>query len=149
MLESMSAVASVQTPPRRPTASPKAAALRAARMCYDHLAGRLAVAIADAFVEHGFLHLDDEAGELTEDGFRRFAEVGIDIPKQGRRAFCRPCLDWTERRHHIAGAVGAALARHALAERWIERQRDTRALAITDKGRTAFSQQLGVETPVP
>jgi DNA-binding transcriptional ArsR family regulator len=146
MLESISAVAAVQMPPRqRFSHSPRDAALRAARLCYDHLAGQLGVDIADALAAHGFVALDDEGGEVTIEGRQFFARLGIeldDVPR--RRAFCRPCLDWTERRYHIAGSVGAALARHAFDNGWLARLRDTRALAVTAAGRTALADGLGL-----
>ncbi len=145
MLEAITAVAAVQAPPRQRRSTPKDAALLAGRMCYDHLAGRLGVDIADALVARGRIVLDDDGGEVTDEGFRLFGRLGIQpaaIPR--RRAFCRPCLDWTERRYHVGGAVGAALARHALAEGWIERLRDTRAVRVTPRGRTGFLDPLGV-----
>jgi DNA-binding transcriptional ArsR family regulator len=144
MLEAISEVAA-GTPQRYRPASPKDEALRAARMCYDHLAGRLAVEIAESLVTQGAVILDPDGGELTERGFSLFERAGIDVAagSSQRRAFCRPCLDWTERRFHIAGAVGAAIARHSLVQGWIERMRDTRALKVTVKGRIELAK-LGV-----
>ena len=146
MLEAIAAVAGVQAPPRRPRSTPKDAALRAGRMCYDHLAGRLGVDIADALVAGGRIVLDDDGGEVKDEGFRLLGRIGIEPAAiQKRRAFCRPCLDWTERRYHVGGAIGAALARQALAEGWIERLRETRAVGVTARGRTDFLGRLGVE----
>ena len=81
-------------------------------MCYDHLAGRLGVALADALQARGFVEFGVDGGIVTNAGEMFFAELGIDIAaaRNGRRAFCRPCIDWSERRPHLAGAVGAALA---------------------------------------
>lgn len=144
MLESISAVAAIHAPPRHRPRSASDSALRELRMCYDHLAGRLSVEIADALIARGSIILDDEAGLVTDSGARLFAELGIDLAAGSkRRAFCRPCLDWTERRYHIAGAVGSALATHALAEGWIARSRYTRAVTLTAKGRGRFAELLG------
>jgi DNA-binding transcriptional ArsR family regulator len=143
MLESMTAVAAMQTPPRHRRSTPSDEALRAARMCYDHLAGRLAVDIADALIARDCLALDDDGGEITDAGFRLFEQLGISLAGfSKRRAFCRPCLDWTERRFHIGGAVGAALARHALDRNWVRRLADSRALTVTPTGQIELSRIL-------
>jgi DNA-binding transcriptional ArsR family regulator len=147
MVESIGVVATVQAPPRYRPASRVDAAMRAARMCYDHLAGRLAVDIADRMIERAYLALDPEGGELTPAGSRFLAGLGVALPKEAaaRRAFCRPCLDWSERRFHLAGYVGAALARHCLDQSWVARVRDSRAVLVTETGRSAFSEAFGVE----
>ena len=147
MVESMGVVAAVQAPPRYRPASRADDAIRAARMCYDHLAGRLAVDIADRLMQRGYLLLGSEGGELTPTGRRFLSELGVAIPDaaETRRAFCRPCLDWSERRFHVAGYVGAALARHALDQGWIARIRDSRAIAVTAKGREALRESFGLE----
>ncbi len=105
-----------------------AEALRNARTCYDHLAGRLGVALADALIKQGHVLLGEDGGEVTARGTGFFAQFGIDLSliDPRRRAFCRPCLDWSERRHHIAGAVGAALAARCFELGWVERMRDSR-----------------------
>jgi len=146
MVESMGVVAAVQAPPRYRPASRADDAIRAARMCYDHLAGRLAVDIAERLTKQGYLLLGPEGGELTPAGYRFLSDLGIAIPDaaETRRAFCRPCLDWSERRFHVAGYVGAALARHALDERWIIRVRDSRAVMVTEKGREALGEAFGL-----
>ena len=114
-------------------------------MCYDHLAGRLAVEIADALVSRGFVALGDEAGEVTSDGFGFFAELGVDLhDRRTRRAFCRPCLDFSERRYHIGGFVGAALASRCLDAEWVRRLKDTRAVVVTAKGRQELARIFGV-----
>jgi len=146
MVESMGIVAAVQIPPRYRPASRADAAVRAARMCYDHLAGRLAVELADRLIARGHLTLDPEGGELTPAGSRFLSGLGIAIPEaaETRRAFCRPCLDWSERRFHLAGYVGAALARHLLDQGWIRRVRDSRAVDVTENGRSAFNDVFGL-----
>jgi DNA-binding transcriptional ArsR family regulator len=110
--------------------------LRTARTCYDHLAGRLGVGLADALMRRDFVVLDHDGGEVTSAGFEFFAGLGIDLaaPAKSRRVFCRPCLDWTERRHHLAGHVGACLLRHCVERGWVKRKRDSRAVTITPVG---------------
>ena len=125
--------------------------LRSARTCYDHLAGRLGVALADSLAGRGHVVLDDDGGEVTAAGARFFDELGLDLADAAgrRRRFCRPCLDWSERRPHLGGAVGAALARRSFALGWIERVRDSRAVAITAVGRDGFRAAFGVEILSP
>lgn len=145
MLEGILVVAGSAVPVRR--ATPRIGAdMREARTCYDHLAGRLAVALADALVASGAIRLSDEAGEVTEDGRRRLDAFGIGAPALGRskRLFCRPCLDWSERRPHLAGVLGAALCTACASRGWIERVRDSRAVRVTEAGRRGFAQVFGV-----
>jgi DNA-binding transcriptional ArsR family regulator len=119
-------------------------ALRTARTCYDHLAGRLAVALADSLIAHGHLALTGDGGEVTASGHALLHAFGAE-PPAGRRLFCRPCLDWSERRPHIAGRLGAAIATRCFELGWIGRLRDTRALHITPAGRAGFAERFGVE----
>jgi len=145
MLESIMAVAAVSPPRCRP---PRIADdLRTARMCYDHLAGQLGVVLADTLQERGFVEFGDDGGIVTGAGEMFFAEIGMDIAaaRRGRRAFCRPCIDWSERRPHLAGAVGAALARHLFERHWIARVRDKRIVTITPKGRLGLVRTFGIE----
>jgi DNA-binding transcriptional ArsR family regulator len=146
MLESIGSVALDSRPRFRPL-SRQAAELRDARVCYDHLAGRLGVAIADAMTRRGYIVLEDEGGQLTDAGTRFLTELGVDLydpALQRRRHMCRACLDWTERRPHIGGALGAALAERWLALGWIARARDSRAVAITPAGERGFRDSLGM-----
>src|SRR5262245_53515791 len=110
MIDGIVAVALQKRPRYRPL-SRQARALSTARICFGHLAGRLSVDLTDSLVAHEYVVLDVEAAEITRAGVRFFTEFGIELPKlrSPRRHFCRLCLDWTERRPHIAGAVGAAL----------------------------------------
>lgn len=145
MLEAIMAVAATGPKRHRPKSAADAA-LREARTCYDHLAGRLGVALTDALLRDGHVVLGTDGGEVTERGVEfldRFG-AGIGAARRARRAFCRPCLDWTERRPHLGGAVGAAIADRALALDWIARQRDGRALTITAKGRAGFREMFGL-----
>jgi DNA-binding transcriptional ArsR family regulator len=145
MIEGIMAVA-VDGPPRHRPPGKFDAALRTARTCYDHFAGRLGVGLADALVGRGHVVLADDGGELTASGVDFLVELGIDLAaaQQRKRAFCRPCLDWTERRPHLAGAVGAALASRCFDMRWFERMRDSRALVITPAGRRGLVEVFGL-----
>jgi DNA-binding transcriptional ArsR family regulator len=155
MMESIMQVAAgigADGEPARPiVVGPREAALRAARTCYDHLAGRLGVALADAMVGRGYVELGLDAGLLTEPGTELLHRIGIDPgtlagPPGGRarRVMCRPCLDWSERRPHLAGAVGAALCVHSLSRGWVRRIDGTRAVAVTPKGQRAFREAFGM-----
>jgi DNA-binding transcriptional ArsR family regulator len=116
-------------------------ALQEARMCYDHVAGRLGVAVCDMLLRRHHVVLADGGGEVTPAGERFLAELGVDLPKArgAKRHYCRSCIDWTERRHHISGAVGAALAEAFLARRLVARISDSRALSVTPLGRKTLA----------
>jgi hypothetical protein len=121
-------------------------ALRNARTCYDHMAGRVAVGIADRLIERSHVVLDEDGGELTQTGHAFLESIGINLSSASkRRVFCRPCLDWSERRPHLAGAVGAALLNHAFERDWVQRARDGRALSITAAGKHGFTDMFGIE----
>ena len=123
-------------------------ALREARMCYDHLAGRLGVALCDAMLRHDYLVLADGGGELTDAGASFLTGLGIDLDRaRGAKRYCRTCIDWTERRPHISGAVGASLAEAFVEREWIARIPDSRALTITARGRKKLAE-LGVTDTV-
>jgi DNA-binding transcriptional ArsR family regulator len=151
MLESIMQVASDLEPPRkRFTVGPRDAALRLARTCYDHLAGRLGVALADALVAQGYAEFTGDAGIVTATGVRFLGRIGIDVaaiaPRRATgvgRVLCRPCLDWSERRPHLAGAIGAALCAHSFERGWIGRVAGTRAVTITPAGTRVFREQFG------
>jgi DNA-binding transcriptional ArsR family regulator len=145
MLESIVAVAGDNRPRFKPL-SRLALQLRAARVCYDHLAGQLGVRIADAMTARGYLVLEDDGGRITEAGTRFLWDLGIDtrIAGKGRRHLCRACLDWTERRPHIGGAIGAALTERWLALGWVARAKDSRAVTVTPTGEHGFRDSLGM-----
>jgi DNA-binding transcriptional ArsR family regulator len=146
MLESIIAVAAIEVPPRHQPRSASEERLRFARTCFDHLAGRLGVALADALVAKGCVILDDDGGEVSDAGRRFFGDLGLDLSSKARsrRIFCRPCLDWSERRYHVAGLVGAELCRRCLELGWLARERDSRALRITPAGDTGFRATFGL-----
>ena len=133
--------------PRRPASSLRQARvgseLQAARTCYDHLAGALGVALFEALRRERLLTDDLEP---TKRGALRFEELGIDVDELSgrRRALARRCLDWTERRHHLAGSLGAALANRCIELGWIERLPTSRAVRVTEKGRRGFARELAV-----
>jgi DNA-binding transcriptional ArsR family regulator len=140
MLESIMAVA-LQTPPRhQPAASRVDDAMRTARTCYDHFAGRLGVGLADTLCGRGHVVLAEDGGEVTPQGHAFFERFGVTLVRDRRRIFCRACVDWTERRPHLAGAVGAALAGRCFDLGWVKRMREGRALTITPVGRTGLHE---------
>jgi DNA-binding transcriptional ArsR family regulator len=149
MLEGIMAVAATAADPPRPVrVGPGDRALRQARTCYDHLAGRLAVAMADRMVERGHIELSPDGGAVTEAGARFLRDLGIELDPAARRRgrmFCRPCLDWSERRPHIAGAVGAALCSGCFARGWLRRVNNSRAVTLTPGGRLALERAFGVD----
>ena len=147
MLESIKAVAAIETPPRHQPRSEQDDALRFARTCYDHVAGKLGVAIADALVSKKFVVLSEEGGEVTKAGVRFLGRFGAELNAKaaGRRIFCRACLDWSERRYHLAGFVGAEIWRRCLELGWLARQRDSRALRLTPAGRRGLRETIGVK----
>jgi DNA-binding transcriptional ArsR family regulator len=144
MLEGLMTVA-VTGPPRFRPASRIDAEMRRARTCYDHLAGELGVALTDALRDRGLLVLDVDGGEMTAEGVEFLIGLGADLasPVRSRRPFCRPCLDWSERRPHLAGRVGAAVANLALQRDWIRRRPQGRSVEITDGGLAAFRTLFG------
>ncbi|TYS21963.1 winged helix-turn-helix transcriptional regulator [Bacillus subtilis] len=118
--------------------------LHFARTCYDHLAGYVGVQITNSLVEQGMLKKVDLNFEVTSEGSLFFSNFGINEEQQRnkRRAFARCCLDWSERQHHLAGALGNALLVRMLEEKWIVRMPKTRAIKITQSGKTAFEKYL-------
>ena len=126
---------------------PRDAALRHARTCYDHLAGALAVAMADRMAARGEIELSADGGLLTGSGAGFLRGLGVDVEaamargaRRGGRVFCRPCLDWSERRPHIARALGGAMCRAWFAQGWLRRCDGTRAVAVTRAGERAFGR---------
>ena len=146
MIDGIVAVALGKRPRYRPL-SRQARALSAARMCYDHLAGRLSVEIADSFVAREYMVPDDDVAEITPAGTRFLTAFGIELPprRSSRRHFCRLCLDWTERRLHVAGAVGVAITRRCFDLGWIERMKRSHAVIVTPSGRRGFLKTFGID----
>jgi DNA-binding transcriptional ArsR family regulator len=147
MLESISAVAAIDMPARYRPRSAHDAATRFARTCYDHLAGVVGVAIADTLAAKRFIAFSCDGGEVTEAGSRFLLAFGADLSEAaaGRRIFCRACLDWSERRFHIGGHVGAEIWRCCHARGWFKRQRESRAVSITSTGHSGLWETFGIE----
>jgi len=145
MLDGIMAVALENRPRYRPL-SRQARELSAARICYDHLAGRLSVDLTDSLITHEYIVVGDEVAEITRAGTRFLTEFGIDPSalSSKRRHFCRLCIDWTERRPHIAGAVGAALTKRFFDLGWTERMKYGGAVIVTASGRRGFLETFGI-----
>lgn len=121
--------------------------IRKARSCYDHLAGRIAVEMVKALEALKIICVSgDRDYTLGRDGRSWFANLGIDVDalRRSRRSFARQCLDWTERRPHLAGALGAALCTRTLALGWFARERQRRALRVTHKGAGELHRRFGI-----
>jgi DNA-binding transcriptional ArsR family regulator len=135
-----------------PPRDAKARRLRDARTCYDHLAGRLGVALADALEAAGLIESDGaERYRLTDTGREKMAALGVDLTglRLGPKGLARPCIDWTERRRHLAGPLAAALLGRFFELGWIARGSETRAIVVTPSGRQGFRDMLGVELELP
>jgi len=147
MLESIIVVAALEVPSRYQPRSMRDDALRFARSCYDHLAGQVGVAVADALAAREHIVLTEDGGVVTDAGARFLAAFGADLRTKSRskRVFCRPCLDWSERRYHIAGLVGAEILQRCLALGWLVRARDTRALRLTAAGEAGLRETFGCD----
>jgi DNA-binding transcriptional ArsR family regulator len=147
MLESIKAVAALEMPGRYQPRSSRDNAMRFARTCYDHLAGQLGVAIADALSARKFVLLSDDGGTVTPAGSRFLTAFGAELSSRsaGNRIFCRACLDWSERRYHIAGFVGAEIWRRAQELGWIRQRHGERAVEVTPTGRRGFREMMGLE----
>lgn len=117
--------------------------MRYARSCYDHLAGQLAIDLIDGFAARDWLQVDDahRPVRLTRHGLDHFTALGFldAVPKTGSRPFLRSCTDWTERREHIAGILGAALLNGMLHRNWVERSTADRSLTVTPVGHAALT----------
>ena len=137
--------------PRKPFVPNTPSRLRAARVCYDHLAGALGVRLHDRFKEIGWLTRDsngrDDSYDLTENGRKGFEALNVDVEetRKLRRRFAYACLDWSERRPHIGGGLGAALLQVAIKRRWVARDLDSRAIRVTSLGRREILARFGIE----
>ncbi|MEO1090129.1 MAG: winged helix-turn-helix domain-containing protein [Pseudomonadota bacterium] len=131
----------------RSRTGPKDPALRRARVCYDHLAGDMGIQLFDSLVQRRFLQMGPEALELSDTGRAFVAELGIDVAGLAARKapLCRECLDWSERRSHLAGSLGRALLSRFEASGWARRGPGTRAVRFTGAGATAFERAFPAE----
>lgn len=121
--------------------------LQEARTCYDHLAGKLGVHLTESMVDSGYLQKEQNEYVVTSEGVAFFTQFGLDLKnlKRKRRSFCHACLDWSERRHHLAGALGHGLLIHFLESEWITRVPTIRAIKVTEKGRKGFKQVFHID----
>ncbi|RWX77235.1 ArsR family transcriptional regulator [Neorhizobium lilium] len=119
---------------------PKDPALRKARVCYDHLAGDYGVRMLDSFVARGAITSDGENLSVTAQGHSELAGLGLDLspPASNRRPLCKSCLDWSERRSHLAGTLGKALLQHFMEKGWARRGDESRAVVFTPEGERQF-----------
>lgn len=118
-----------------------------ARTCYDHIAGKLGVTITDALLEKGIIAVSGKCYEVTSQGYQWFASVGLSVEeiKLQKRSFAHQCLDWSERRHHVGGAIGAALLQMMLQNDWLRKTRHSRQLQITPKGTMELRNRLSIK----
>lgn len=147
VLESLSVLAGARRPPFRPTTPDR---LRVARRCYDHIAGAVGVALHDRFAALGWIAARGGGGrrnyQITGTGGRHLEALGVNVEEMLglRRRLAFPCLDWSERRPHLGGALGAALLQLALRRRWVEQEAEVRALRITTLGRREMKTRFGM-----
>ncbi|BAB51221.1 ArsR/SmtB family transcription factor [Mesorhizobium japonicum] len=139
MIEAITGVAEA-VGPKRVRPGPRDGAMRIARVCYDHLAGEQAVAMLDRLVEKDILLRDDREIRLGPSASSHFAAMGIDVDAKPRRPVCRACLDWSVRRSHLAGTLGAAILDKILLEKWARREKDSRAVIFSPPGKQAFEK---------
>ena len=141
MIEAISGVAA-HAGPQRTRPGPRDATMREARVCYDHLAGEHAVAMFEGLLAQGVLQSDGDRIRIGKSGPARFAAIGIDtaVFEGQRRPVCRACLDWSVRRSHLAGALGAAILDKILAEKWARREPEGRAIIFSPNGKVAFAK---------
>jgi DNA-binding transcriptional ArsR family regulator len=127
-----------------PVFGPRDPLMRKARVCYDHIAGELGVLAHDSLVRRRLVRVGDDGPELSDSGAELLSTMGIDIDALSakRRPLCRACLDWSERRYHLGGSVGAALLEHCLTHRWARRARSSRSLLFTADGERAFRRHF-------
>ena len=131
---------------RAPVEPELVAGLKFARTCYDHLAGRLGVAVAEALVSRGLLNSESDSFRLTPAGESWLSKFGVDLAatRRAKRAYTRACLDWTERRPHLAGALGAALYSRLVELGWLERLDGERTVELTALGAAGLRAELGI-----
>jgi DNA-binding transcriptional ArsR family regulator len=145
LLESLLGVAQ-RTGALRLRSSPRDPALRKARVCYDHLAGDLAVLAFDALRKRRWIAHEESGLTLSRAGLEFFRGLGVDVEPapDSRRAMCRVCLDWSERRHHLAGQMGVRLLGYCCDSGWAKRRRGTRIVDFTPRGEREFRALFAV-----
>ena len=123
--------------------------LAAGRTCYNHLAGRLGVALCEALGAAGHVIVGEDGAHLTESGLTVLARWGLDVTPLRRHPYTRTCIDWSERRPHLGGPVGGAIYRQCLARGWVTHHLDSRAVRVTPEGRKGFARVFGLALPAP
>lgn len=148
VIESLANLASDKTKKQLDVKDP-ANGVKFCRTCYDHIAGYVGVQITEALEKSQFVTKTKQAYEVTDTGWEWFADLGIEKNNftNNRRPLTRLCLDWSERKHHLAGHLGAALLDSMLRNRWLKKLKFSRELLVTTKGREAFSNLLGITLP--
>ncbi|RWB67892.1 MAG: ArsR family transcriptional regulator [Mesorhizobium sp.] len=126
--------------PKRVRPGPRDAAMRVARVCYDHLAGEQAVAMLDRLFDRKLLLREHNEIRLSSAGASHFSALGIEIQAKARRPLCRACLDWSVRRSHLAGTLGAAILDKIITEKWARREKDSRAVVFSPGGKREFER---------
>lgn len=147
-LENLASIGVTEAMRRKPP-SQEAQRLQFARCCYDHLAGRIGVAITHGLQARGFmLASPDKRYDVTPAGIEWFCRMGLDVAKlkPNRRGLARQCLDWTEREHHLAGPLGVQFMSLLCSNGWLRRSESSRSVQVTSKGWTGLKEQLGVDT---
>lgn len=121
--------------------------VRYCRSCYDHLAGKVGVLLTDSLLKQQFIYKQDNSFEVSKAGEAWFNSFGIDVNqlKKQKRSFARACLDWSERKHHLAGSLGAALLSHIVTDGWVRPEKDSRTIIVTRKGEEAFLAHFKVD----
>ena len=144
IVEAMSVVAPLRPAKKRSTSISH---LRTARLCYDHLAGRLGVKITGKLIEKGALRRENDSFILSRSGERFFESLDIDLShaRDARRAFAPVCIDWSERLPHLAGALGAALSKQMISNEWVKRSKDDRSVAVTRSGHKELKAVFGLD----
>jgi DNA-binding transcriptional ArsR family regulator len=143
-IEGLMGIAQLRSRPRTRT-GPNDPGLRHARVCYNHLAGAMGVAMFDRLGKRRWLAMDENGVGLTPSGRRALGEFGIDVEGLSglRRPMCRICVDWSERRHHLSGSLGEALLKRFIELKWARRETGTRVMRFSATGERAFSAWLG------
>jgi hypothetical protein len=125
----------------------RARSLRWARMCYDHLAGVAGVSVTEALITRGLLAEEDGAYRIEAQGMAEFGRFGIDVDRLERRTrpLLRPCMDWSERRYHLAGSLGAALTAALVERRWVATREASRIVTVAKAGQRGLHDWLGID----
>ena len=147
VIESMASLITINDKHHKNKILPKSSPITQARTCYDHLAGNFGVSLTQALITQKFISLFNQTYQVSPLGKDWFLQLGIDVEslKSQKRAFAYPCLDWSERKYHLAGALGAALLETLLQKQWIKKKADSREIMITPKGKIELRDKLNLE----